>query len=115
MADEYKQTKMTEKQQETFEEMTRMVASFFKEAEIIPIRGALRLAMKEWEDESGVSVSDAEKWPFEKYLNECCIPALTKFSERLIKQGYEPKTAREQLENLIDFVRKQYGEKKKTT
>jgi hypothetical protein len=111
MTGEIKTTQMTQKQKETFDRMTNMVASFFKDADLPAIRGALRLAMREWEEKSGVSVSDAEKWPFEKYLNECCKSALTNFVERLIKQGYDRNTAMGQLEKLIDKVKESYGKK----
>ncbi len=111
MANEFKITRMTEKQQETFDRMTKMVSSFFKDAELPAIRGALRLAMKDWEEKSGISVSDAEKWSFEKYLNECCRPVLTMFAERLIRHGYNRKAVMGQFENLIGFVSQQYGKK----
>jgi hypothetical protein len=106
-------TEMTRKQQETFGRLTHMVALYFNGVGLVPIRGALRLAMKDWEAGSGKTVSEAEKWPFERYLNECCIPALNNFVERLTSQGYDRKAAREQLEKLIDKVRESYGEKEK--
>lgn len=106
---EKKMTQMTEKQKEIFDRMTNMVASFFPDADLVSIKGALRLAMKDWEEKAGVSVSDAEKWPFEQYLNECCKPALTFFAERLSNQGYDRNAAMGQLNKLIAFVREQYG------
>lgn len=105
-------SEMTEKQKETFDKMTNMVASFFgavDAVDTVAIKGALRLAMKEWEDSAKVSVVEAEKWPFDRYLNECCIPALRLFVDRLIKQGYDRALAEKQLSKLIDFVKQQYG------
>lgn len=102
-------SEMTEKQKETFDKMTNMVASFFDAVDTVAIRGALRLAMKEWEDSAKVAVVEAEKWPFDRYLNECCMPALRLFVDRLVNQGYERALAEKQLSKLIDFVKQQYG------
>ncbi|MBN1167709.1 MAG: hypothetical protein JXA44_11360 [Methanospirillaceae archaeon] len=50
-------TKMTPKQEKTFSEMCSMLKNTFQQSDELSIRGALRMAMAEWEKESGHSVA----------------------------------------------------------
>mgnify|MGYP001404300134 FL=1 len=102
---------MTPLQQETFDTLIQMVASVFSGANLRGIRGALRLAISEWEAKSGHTVQEAEKWPFYKYQSECNKPVLRAFVERLIAQKYDREKAEAQLLVLLKMVKAQYTKK----
>lgn len=101
-------TKMTPKQEKAFAEMCSMLKNSFKNADEMSIRGALRLAMAEWERETGHTVVEAESWSFEKYHTECNEPVLRKFVDKVINQGYDKDLAEKEYSNLLKNIRKNY-------
>lgn len=101
-------TKMTQQQEKAFAEMCTMLKNSFKSSDEMSIRGALRLAMAEWERETGHTVAEAESWSLEKYQSECNEPVLRKFVDKLINQGYDKVNAEKELSNLIATIKKSY-------
>ncbi|HOJ95862.1 MAG TPA: hypothetical protein PK024_03355 [Methanospirillum sp.] len=101
-------SKMTQQQEKVFSEMCAMLKQTFKNSDELSIRGALRLAMADWEKETGHTVAEAESWPFEKYQSECNEPVLRKFVDKLINQGYDKVTAEKEFSNLVTTIRKNY-------
>ena len=102
-------SKMTPQQQTAFNEMCKMLESIFSNSDELAIKGALRIAMKQWETKTGHTVTEAEKWPFEKYQSECNEPVLRNFVARLVGQGYDKNLAEKQLGNLLAIVKEKYG------
>jgi len=73
-------TNMTQQQEKAFAEMCTMLKNSFKSSDEMSIRGALRLAMAEWERETGHTVAEAESWSFENIS----LNAMNRYFENLL-------------------------------